>query len=299
MQVSTKIFNKQAVQTFDDLTAEIQQAQKQIATGKKIQKPSDDPVLAVRSSVVKEQLSQADQHLRNIDLSEVKLSAADSALDQVQNLTTRAYELSLMASTATNAQARQSIAIELEGLLDSIRDLANSTDASGSALFGGYKVDTTPFVVGSDGSTSYVGDRGAHSVKISENLRLQTTIDGAEVFQRVPTKNGFGSIFTMLDGMISDLEAGDASDLPIDDLKSAVAHVADQRARIGSEMNKADNQRTVLENRRLLLTEDISSMEDADIAELVTKLQTLMMNKDAAQQAFARISQMTLFDLIR
>ena len=64
-------------------------------------------------------------------------------------------------------------------------------------------------------------------------------------------------------------------------------------------MNKADNQRTVLENRRLLLTEDISSMEDADIAELVTKLQTLMMNKDAAQQAFARISQMTLFDLIR
>ena len=112
----------------------------------------------------------------------------------------------------------------------------------------------------------------------------------------MPTENGFASIFTMLDGMISDLNAGDASDLPIDDLKSAVAHVADQRAQIGSEMNKADNQRTVLENRRLLLTEDISSMEDADIAELVTKLQTLMMNKDAAQQAFARISQMTLFD---
>ena len=71
-------------QTFDDLTAEIQQAQKQIATGKKIQKPSDDPVLAVRSSVVKEQPSQADQHLRNIDLSDMKLGAADAALNQVQ-----------------------------------------------------------------------------------------------------------------------------------------------------------------------------------------------------------------------
>ena len=58
--------------------------------------------------------------------------------------TTRAYELSLAARTATNAEARQSIAIELEGLRDSIRDLANATDASGSAMFGGYKVDTLP-----------------------------------------------------------------------------------------------------------------------------------------------------------
>ena len=64
-------------------------------------------------------------------------------------------------------------------------------------------------------------------------------------------------------------------------------------------MNKADNQATLLANRKLLLTENIGDMEDADLAEIVTKLQSLMISKDAAQQAFARISQMSLFDFLR
>ena len=99
--------------------------------------------------------------------------------------------------------------------------------------------------------------------------------------------------------MISDLKAGDASDLPISDLSDAVAHIADQRSLIGGEMNKAENHANLLANRKLLLTENIGDMEDADLAEIVTKLQSLMISKNAAQQAFTRISQMSLFEVLR
>ena len=89
MQVSTKLFNKQSVENFSDLTAQIQKKQEQVATGKHLTEPSDDPVKAGRVMVVKEQKAQTEQYLRNIDLSYVKLGLTDGALDEVQNLLTR------------------------------------------------------------------------------------------------------------------------------------------------------------------------------------------------------------------
>jgi len=299
MQVSTKIFNKQSVETFSELTAQIQKKQEQVASGKELTKPSDDPVKAARVMVVKEQRAQNDQFLRNIDISYVKLSLTESALEQATNLATRAYELGIQARSDTNAGSRAALAIEIKGILESIRDLANATDASGRSIFGGFQVGSKPFTVDDAGTTKFVGDRGAHTVRISSSMELRTAVDGSTVFERISSEaGGFTSVFSMLDSMVTDLEAGDASDLPVDDLKNAISHFADQRAIVGSQMNKADNQRTLLENRNLILTENIGEMEDADLSKIVTDLQNLLVNKEVAQKAFSMISQLNLFDMI-
>ena len=299
MQVSTKIFNKQSVETFSDLTGQIQKKQEQVASGKELTRPSDDPVRAARVMIVKEQRAQNDQYLRNIDISYVKLSLTESALEQAGNLATRAYELAIQARSQTNAGGRSVLAIEMKGIRDSIRDLANSTDPSGRSIFGGFKITSPPFAVDNAGKTSFVGDRGAHMVRISPTMELQTAIDGSSAFDRVPSEaGGFTSVFSMLDLMIEDLEAGDVEDLPIDDMKNAASHFADQRALVGAQMNKAQNQRTLLENRNLILTENIGEMEDADLGKIVTDLQNLLVNKEVAQKAFSMISQLNLFDMI-
>ena len=299
MQVSTKIFNKQSVETFSDLTGQIQKKQEQVASGKELTQPSDDPVRAARVMIVKEQRAQNDQYLRNIDISYVKLSLTESALEQAGNLATRAYELAIQARSQTNAGGRSVLAIEMKGIRDSIRDLANSTDPSGRSIFGGFKITLPPFAVDNAGKTNFVGDRGAHMVRISPTMELQTAIDGSSAFDRVPSEaGGFTSVFSMLDSMIEDLEAGDVEDLPIDDMKNAASHFADQRALIGAQMNKAQNQRTLLENRNLILTENIGEMEDADLGKIVTDLQNLLVNKEVAQKAFSMISQLNLFDMI-
>ena len=187
----------------------------------------------------------------------------------------------------------------MKGIRDSIRDLANSTDPSGRSIFGGFKITSPPFAVDNAGKTSFVGDRGAHMVRISPTMELQTAIDGSSAFDRVPSEaGGFTSVFSMLDLMIEDLEAGDVEDLPIDDMKNAASHFADQRALVGAQMNKAQNQRTLLENRNLILTENIGEMEDADLGKIVTDLQNLLVNKEVAQKAFSMISQLNLFDMI-
>ena len=160
MQVSTKIFNKQSVETFSDLTRQIQKKQEQVAAGKELTKPSDDPVRSTRVMVVKEQQAQNAQYLRNIDISYVKLGLTESALEQASNLATRAYELAVQARSDTNAGSRSVIAIELKGIRESLRELANSSDASGRSIFGGFKIGTPPFTVDNSGNTSFTGDRG-------------------------------------------------------------------------------------------------------------------------------------------
>ena len=81
-------------------------------------------------------------------------------------------------------------------------------------------------------------------------------------------------------------------------MKIAASHFADKRALIGAELNKADNQRAVLENRKTTLTEAVGQLKDADMAKVVTDLQTLLLNKEASQKAFAMVSRLSLFDYI-
>ena len=53
-----------------------------------------------------------------------------------------------------------------------------------------------------------------------------------------------------------------------------------------------------MQERKILITKDVSELADADLSELVTELQSLMTSQEASQKAFVRISSLNLFDLI-
>ena len=83
------------------------------------------------------------------------------------------------------------------------------------------------------------------------------------------------------------------------DINSAINHISNQQAFVGAQINKVERQVEVLANRKIAVSERVSELGDADLAELVTKLQGLLVSRDAAQQAFAKIGQQSLFDFIR
>jgi len=85
----------------------------------------------------------------------------------------------------------------------------------------------------------------------------------------------------------------------IENLLTSLDHLALQQAKLGAQMKKASIQEDVIQSRKLAVTKDISAMGDADLAKLVTELQSQLTNRDAAQQAFAKIGQQSLFDYIR
>ena len=99
--------------------------------------------------------------------------------------------------------------------------------------------------------------------------------------------------------MIASLERGEMEDVDIDNVNKALEHFSLQQTKLGSQMNRAELQREVNEKRLLLMNEDISNLEDADIAKLVTDLQAKLVSRNAAQQTFIKIAQDNLFNYIR
>ena len=85
----------------------------------------------------------------------------------------------------------------------------------------------------------------------------------------------------------------------LENMRAAMDHLSLQQTRLGAYGTKATVQLEALTTRTMVITKDISKINDADLAQLVTTLQAQLTNRDAAQQAFAKIGQQSLFDFIR
>ena len=428
MQVSTKLFNDQQVRQFGKLTEDIQQKQEKISSGKAILRASDDPVVAANLSAAKEQEQLLSRFEENSYKAQLRLDASDKTINEAMSVMTRIAELATQArSPVFDGFSRKAILTEVQALRETLVDLANTKDANGESLFSGYKTDKQAYVRSPDGSVHYNGDRGVHTVQVSENVNVATGLDGETVFGRVETQNGRRSVFEIVDGVMASIDplreineiatadrrAEIALKLPrqnqdwsfsltgslgsvqieatlaegseeklaeainaksdqtgitaefdpktskitlveessstivlqnihiegqeiankdadyhlefttideygkkvggtriltdedqllgsgIENLLASIDHLSIQQAVVGAQMTKADIQADVIQSRKLAVTKDISAMGDADLAKLVTELQAQLTNRDAAQQAFAKIGQQSLFDYIR
>ncbi len=85
----------------------------------------------------------------------------------------------------------------------------------------------------------------------------------------------------------------------LDDIKSVQEHIANQKAIIGARTNSLERQKELLAQRNIQVSEDMSEISDADLAALVTELQGQITGLQASQQAFVKISNLSLFQYLR
>jgi flagellar hook-associated protein 3 FlgL len=434
MPISTKLFNEQTIRGMGVLGDRIATLQERVSTGRADTRPSADLVAAVRLSASKEIASGLERYSSNLSAAQNRLELSDTVLGEMGNIMTRLLELAVQASNDTmNHSDRQAIRAEVIQQHDLLVGLANTEDAQGQALFGGYRTEGAPFRVGSDGAVGYHGDSGQHTLRVSDSQSLATGVDGASAFMRVETATGVKPLFEIVeefaaalatsgqtraaasvddraeltiaparapqnhsfrltgplgtatvsvdlvdgymqpaidainalssetgivatagagangvriaasDGLgnlvagriaISDyqIEGTDGASDPVgttllvqgisadgdpvgeaaqiadadhpvavstQSLRLGISHLANQRTRVGAAMNVAEVQSDVVAKRELLIRKALSELQDADLAEVVAELQSLLVNREATQQVFARIGQQSLFDFIR
>ena len=301
MAISTRVYNDQAMSTLNRITGDIQNIQSKIATGRNILKASDDPAISTKISFTKDQKVMLERYNANINMSKNRLEQAETAMGTSVNILQRIYELTIQARNDTNNLAdRQSIGLEVKNLRDQMLSLANTRDANGQYIFAGYKVETQPYVEDkTTGNVVHHGDSGVYTLQISRNQRIPTSLNGADVFLRVPHDKGVENMFSMLDDIVAKLELGKMDDDFIDKMDSSVRHFSLQQTKIGATINRSDMQKEVNDRQLLLMDQDISNLEDADIAKLVTDLQAKLVSRNAAQQAFVKIAQDNLFNYLR
>ena len=191
MKISNKLFNEQQVSQFSKQMEKIQSTQAKISSGKNIIFASDDPVGAVELSGLNDVKNQINQYLENTDLALDRLHLMDTTLEAAKNVFIRANELAIQAANdVLGSHDRESIALEFDELKKELLSLSNTQDSSGTFIYSGFKSRATPFVIDSDGSVEYKGDRGILKLPVSESRMLDTTIDGATVFQDIQTSTG-------------------------------------------------------------------------------------------------------------
>ena len=119
--------------------------------------------------------------------------------------------------------------------------------------------------------------------------------DPTSYFNVQPTDGSGNSIGTLQ-------KLFDSNQLPskqIDNIASTQVHISNNRGEIGARTNSLLRQTDLLANRRLAVEKDVSKLRDADLAALVTDLQSKLTSMQASQQSFVKISQLNLFDYLR
>ncbi|MEM1404369.1 MAG: flagellar hook-associated protein FlgL [Pseudomonadota bacterium] len=189
-RISTLQIYQSGVNSILQRQAEVARTQQELASGQRIQSPSDDPAGAIRILDIEEDLRQIDQYQRNASLAEGQLALEDNTLGNITNVLQRVRELTVQANNATlTAEQRGNIAVEIEARLDEILALANTRDSNEEFIFAGFQAGSQPFTE-SGGVVSYAGDDGQRFLDIAEGSQVAVRDAGSRIFLGVPGGNG-------------------------------------------------------------------------------------------------------------
>jgi len=195
IRVATTTLFEQGVFNLQRGQADVFRTQEQIASGRRVNTPADDPVAAARSLEVEQSQAINEQYIRNSDSAQTALGATENALTSVTALLQDVRTLVVNAGDgALSGNELRSMAVELRGRYEELLGLANITDGNGQYLFSGYQGHTRPFAEGAPGSVTYLGDQGVRLVQISASRQVAISEAGSDVFQMI--KNGNGTFVT-------------------------------------------------------------------------------------------------------
>lgn len=153
MRVTTQQTYVSMTQSFNNLSGDLAHVVEQMATGKQILQPSDDPIAATRITQLNRQQSAIEQYQSNIDSASAGLSQQESILDGVNNSLLAVRDDLLEAANGTNtADSLASLGQDIESLTESMVAALNYQDEDGHYVFGGTINDQPPIVaVDNDG----------------------------------------------------------------------------------------------------------------------------------------------------
>lgn len=189
MRISTNQLYDRSLQNILDNQGTLSDIQQQLSTGKRILRPSDDPVGAAQVVRITEELEQIEQFKKNNILLENSLSQEEAVLQNVTDAALRARQLTVQAGNGINGvEDRKALGIEIGQIRDEIFDLMNFRDANGEYIFAGYQSDSPAFVFNATAPGNrytFQGDDGQNEIQVSATVAVPSGDSGKTVFEDV------------------------------------------------------------------------------------------------------------------
>lgn len=295
-------FNRSLAQ-MSDLRSGIERARSQVATGRRIERGSEDPAAAAQLRSVARREALAKVEGDNAARLGQDLGAASGEIEAVTALLQRARELALQAANApAGDRARQAIAFEIKQLGEQLFGRANATSLTGEPLFAGQSSGAA-FTRDAAGNVSYAGTPTSGGVPVAPGTAIERGLPGNEVFQfnlgGAPT-----SAFAVLGALTAALQGGApdpaaAAGAAIAGIDAALDTTNRAQTILGTRMAWVEQVQDQQADRGVALAEQRSRVGDTDYADAIARLQQSLTALEASQAAFARVSSLSLFDALR
>lgn len=187
-RVSNTSRYESALTTLQRRQAEMSAAQAEMTSGKRVNRPSDDPTSAARAERAFIAQQRIESAQRSVQVSRNAMALTESALARAGDLLQTAREKLVSAGNASyGAAERRAVAADLAALRGQLLSVANQTDGSGGYIFGGQGSNLPPFLDGV-GGVSFAGTDG--QVQLSTTEQMPTSVDGQAVWLSARSGNG-------------------------------------------------------------------------------------------------------------
>jgi len=313
-QISTERMSKQQ--------SDLVKIQGQLATGQRVLKPSDDPLAMSVALGAKAGVKTLDSYQANLTYINNQLGQMDVALQSASDVMVTIKQSMLQAGNAAlSSSDREILAQDLEGLLQELRGIANRTDANGDYMFSGTFQNQQPFqtpggaVTGSFLETTTAAAAQAvtgREIQVSSGRFINLNITGNDAFVDPATNE---SAFEILGDAIALLRNpgfpnAQAGATPSDtflrafnDRMAQMDDVFDQvqlsRTKVGVRLREAETLGQINQAAQLELERVAGEAIGLDYAKAISELSQGQLQLQAAQQSFASVSQLSLFNFLR
>ena len=298
MRITSGMLQRSILSDLNRSTERLTRTQAKLSSGKELTRPSDDPAAVGKALLLRENVAGTRQHQRNVQDAIGWTEATESALKSMTDVVHRAQELVVQgASDSSSPAARASIAKEIDQLIGSLKEQAN-TAYGGRHLFSGTATKTAPYAGSSDayqGNADLVAREIGPGVAVTINTTADKVLGSGQAA-------GDDKLLDTLADIRDHLLSGDTASLQGTDLTrldAGVDNLLDLRAANGAVGNRLESAGTRLAAVEELATKGLSDVEDADMAKTLIDLSTQTAAYQAALKAGANIVQTSLMDFLR
>lgn len=285
MRITNPMLTAQTLRDLQANYAAMARAQEQVSSGRRLNRPSDNPPDAQQAIKYNQALASVGQYLRNVQMAQNVTATQETALASAGDTIGRLKELSLQAKNDTlTASDRQSILAEVDQLSNQLVSLANTRNGD-DYVFSGQRTGTPAYT---SPTSVYGGDTNAITARITQGQSLQVNVT-ADV--------AFGPALAAAAALSADLAAGvGPQPSTIQALDDALSATLTARTKIGAIDNRLTGAMAFLTDQSQTITAMLSSLEDADMPTVISEAATRQTAYQAAISVNAKILQKSLID---
>jgi len=295
MRVTQGMISRDLLRQLNNTNSKLYDLQQQLVTGKKITKPSQDPVIASLGIAYRTEVAQINQYSRNMDEVHNWMDNSESALDQANSVLQRIRELTVEASNDTYTDdQRKDIQKEVSQLKEQLVNIVN-TKVAGKYIFNGTNTSAPPVTIDASGNVTTAYNANAVQIEVNNGIKIPVNVNPNDAFP------------STLFADIQDLEAAlgatpsDGKQIAsfLDKIDQHIDEVVGARAELGARMNRVDMIDNRIGAQKQIAETMMANNEDAQFEQVLVDYQTQLSVQRAALAVGSKIIQPTLVDFLR